>query len=96
MRGFATIMNFHSEGDASYQYVYLKIISSTFYGRYGDLIKQYEVPISRMLDYILEHDHLQCHPTFIRNNTTCDLVTEIYLTARFDLFTKSKEYLQRV
>ena len=30
-----------------------------FYGRYGDLIKQYEVPISRMLHDILDDDHLQ-------------------------------------
>ena len=30
-----------------------------FYGRYGDLIKQYEVPFSRMLHDILDDDHLQ-------------------------------------
>ena len=30
-----------------------------FYGRYGDLIKQYEVPLSRMLHEILDDDHLQ-------------------------------------
>ena len=30
-----------------------------FYGRYGDLIKQYEVPLSRMLHDILDNDHLQ-------------------------------------
>ena len=30
-----------------------------FYGRYGDLIKQYEVPLSRMLHDILDHGHLQ-------------------------------------
>ena len=30
-----------------------------FYGRYGDLIKQYEVPLSRMLHDILADDHLQ-------------------------------------
>ena len=30
-----------------------------FYGRYGDLIKQYEVPLSRMLHGILDDDHLQ-------------------------------------
>ena len=29
-----------------------------FYGRYGDLIKQYEVPLSRMLHDILDDDHL--------------------------------------
>ena len=30
-----------------------------FYGRYGDLTKQYEVPLSRMLHDILDDDHLQ-------------------------------------
>ena len=30
-----------------------------FYGRYGDLIKQYEVPLSRMLHDILDDDHQQ-------------------------------------
>ena len=30
-----------------------------FYGMYGDLIKQYEVPLSRMLHDILDDDHLQ-------------------------------------
>ena len=30
-----------------------------FYGRYRDLIKQYEVPLSRMLHDILDDDHLQ-------------------------------------
>ena len=30
-----------------------------FYGRYRGLIKQYEVPLSRMLHDILDNDHLQ-------------------------------------
>ena len=30
-----------------------------FYGRYGDITKQYEVPLSRMLRDILDDDHLQ-------------------------------------
>ena len=30
-----------------------------FYGRYGDLIKQYEAPLSRMLHDILDNDHIQ-------------------------------------
>ena len=34
----------------------------TFYGRYGNLIKQYEVPLSRMLHNILNDDHIQWHP----------------------------------
>ena len=40
-----------------------------FYGRYGDLIKQYEVPLSRMLHDILDADHLQRHPPLIRHYT---------------------------
>ena len=30
-----------------------------FYGRYGDLIKHYEVSLSQMLHDILGHDHIQ-------------------------------------
>ena len=33
-----------------------------FYGRYGEFIKQCEVPLSRMLHGILEHDCIQKHP----------------------------------
>ena len=35
-----------------------------FYGRYGYLIKLYEVPLSRMLHDILEDDHLKLNPLF--------------------------------
>ena len=31
----------------------------TFYGRYGDPVKQYKAPLSRMLHDILDDDHLQ-------------------------------------
>ena len=40
----------------------LKSSLRKLYGRYGDLIKQYEVPLSRMLHSILEDDHIQWHP----------------------------------
>ena len=42
-------------------YVKERLSSSlrNFFGRYGDLIKQYEVPLSRMLHGILDDDHLQ-------------------------------------
>ena len=33
-----------------------------FYGRYGDLTKQYEVRLFRMLHDILDDDHIQWHP----------------------------------
>ena len=37
----------------------LKSSLRNFYGRYGDLIKHYEVSLSQMLHDILGHDHLQ-------------------------------------
>ena len=37
----------------------LKSSLGKFYGRYGDLTKQYEVPLSRMLHDILDDDHIQ-------------------------------------
>ena len=47
----------------------LKSSLRKFYGRYGDLIKHYEVSISQMLHDILGHDHIQWHPQLIRHNT---------------------------
>ena len=47
----------------------LKSSFRKFYGRYGDLIKHYEVSLSQMLHYILGHDHIQCHPQLIRHYT---------------------------
>ena len=35
----------------------LELSLRKFYGRYGDLIKQYEVPLSRMLHDILDDDY---------------------------------------
>ena len=43
-----------------------------FYGRYGDLTKQYEAPLSRMLHDILEDDHIQWHPPLMRHYTNFD------------------------
>ena len=37
----------------------LKSSLRKFYGRYGDLTKQYEVPLSRMLHDILNDDLIQ-------------------------------------
>ena len=52
-------------------YVMKRLKSSLrkFYGRYGDLIKQYEVSLSQMLHDILGHDHIQWHPKLIRHYT---------------------------
>ena len=37
------------------------------YGRYGDLIKHYEVSLSQMFHDILGHAHVQWHPQLIRH-----------------------------
>ena len=37
----------------------LKSSLRKFYGRYGDLTKQYAVPLSQMLHDILDDDHIQ-------------------------------------
>ena len=47
----------------------LKSSLRKFYGRYGDLIKHYEVSLSQMLHDILGHDHVQWHPQLIRQYT---------------------------
>ena len=38
-----------------------------FYGRYGDLIKQYEVSLTQMLNDILWPDHIQWQPPTDKN-----------------------------
>ena len=47
----------------------LKSSLRKFFGRYGDLTKQYEVPLSRMLHDILDDDHIQWHPPLIGHYT---------------------------
>ena len=47
----------------------LKSSLRKFYGRYGDLTKQYEVPLSRMLHDILDDDHIQWPPSLIGHYT---------------------------
>ena len=47
----------------------LKSSLRKFYGWYGDLTKQYEVPLSRMLHDILDDDNIQWHPTLIGHCT---------------------------
>ena len=48
-----------------------------FNGRYGDLIQQHLVPLSRMLNDNLVHDHIQCHPPsfvhYVNKLRTCYL-----------------------
>ena len=50
---------------------YLRSSLRKFYGRYGDLIKRYQVPLSRMFHDILDDDHIQWHPPLIRHYTNC-------------------------
>ena len=45
----------------------LKVSLKKFYGRYGDLIKQYEVPLSRMLNCIIYPDQIQWQPSNDKN-----------------------------
>ena len=47
----------------------LKSSLRKFYGRYGDLTKQYEVPLSRMLHDILDDDHIQWKTPLIGHYT---------------------------
>ena len=47
----------------------LKSTLRKFYGRYGDLTKQYEAPLSRMLHDILDDDHIQWHSPLIGHYT---------------------------
>ena len=47
----------------------LKSSFTKFYGRYGDLIKHYEVSLSQMLHDILGHDHIKCHRQLVRHYT---------------------------
>ena len=47
----------------------LKSSLRKFYGQYGDLTKQYEAPLSRMLHDILDDDHIQWHPPLIGHYT---------------------------
>ena len=55
-------------------------------GRYGDLIKQYEVPFSRMLHDIMDDDHLQWQPPLIRHYTNFDHITDLDLITEFERF----------
>ena len=52
----------------------LKSSLRMFYGRNGDLIKQYEVSLSLMLNDILWPDHIQRQPLLIRLCTERDLL----------------------
>ena len=102
-QGLFLIWMFYSEGGAisnkllGQGYVKERLWSSLrkFYGRYGDLIKQYEVPLSWMLHYI----HIQWHPPLIRHDTIFDCYWSwpYYRIWLFTLLREvSIEHMQRV
>ena len=61
----------------------LKSSLRKFYGRYGDLIKHYEVSLSQMLHDILGHDHIQWHPQLYRHYTYLRIYKRTGLKYRF-------------
>ena len=61
----------------------LKSSPMKFYGRYGDLINHYEVPLSQMLHDILGHDHVQWHPQLIIHYTNLRTYNRTGLYYRF-------------
>ena len=62
-----------------------------FYGRYGDLIKHYEVPLSQMLHDILGHVHLIDTLNWSNITPIFEPITELDLITNFDLITKFRE-----
>ena len=62
----------------------LKSSLRKFYGRYGDLTKQYEAPLSRMLHDILDDDHIQWHPPLIGQLHQFLTITDLDLITEFD------------
>ena len=67
------------------RYVMERLKSSLrkFYGRYGDLIKHYEVFLSQMLHDILGHDRIQWYPQMIRHYTNLRTYYRTGLNYRF-------------
>ena len=61
----------------------LKSSLRMFYGRYGDLVKHYEVSVSQMLHDILGHDHIQWHTQLIRHYTNLQTYYRTGLYYRF-------------
>ena len=78
----------------------LKASLRKFYGRYGDLINQNEIPLSRILHDILEDDHIQWQHPLISHYTNFWPCYWAWLYYRIWLFSQlheaSMEHLQRV
>ena len=75
------------------EYVMERLKSSLrkFYGRYGDLIKHYEVSLSQMLHAILGYDHIQWHTQLIRHYTNLRTYYRTGLDYRFWLYYQISE-----
>ena len=71
----------------------LKSSLRKFFGRHGDLSKQYEVPLSRMLHNILEDDHIKWHPPLMRHYTNFWPFTDLDLITEFDFLPNSVRIL---
>ena len=56
-----------------YQAERLKSSFKKFYGRYGDLVKHYDVSLTRILDSILKHDYRQWQPFIDQVSTEFDI-----------------------
>ena len=77
----------------------LKSSLRKFYGRYGDLIKHYEVSLSQTLHDILGHDHIPWHPQLIRHYTNLRTYYRTGLNTDFTLLPYFGDFhrtLQRV
>ena len=83
-------MSFNIRERVTQEYVKERLKSSLrkFYGRYGDLIKHYEVSLSQMLYGILGHDHNHDNLNWSDITPICELITELDFNTDFDLITE--------
>ena len=105
MPGFASRMNVLFWGRQDFQISFWKRDMSrnawnrhwrSFFGRYGD-IKQYEVPLSRMLNDILKPGQIQWHPSIDETSYRSDHPGPFNRTQPVtDLWEVSIEHLRRV
>ena len=70
----------------------LKSFLRKFFGRYGDLAKQYEVRLFRMFYDILEDDHIRWHPPWTRHYTNLWPFTDLNLITEFDFLPNCVEF----
>ena len=74
----------------------LKSSLRKFYGRYGDLTKQYEVPLSRMLHDILDDDHIQWHHNIDRTLHQFLAITDLDLITEFDFLPNCARFPENI